>query len=238
MFKKATSIFTTPVPQKYNINNLISENNLTQMNLLVQDQLSTEINSGNCLSPPMFENDNESHNEENEQYQPSSSGAVDLSHATIHLTKLQILLVQQIVSGQQITNKLLTKLIMNNGEAKPQSIIRQKCSEHFILPAQSVAEVCDIEEKLQLSASRQLMISRLQQCEGRSQNDTTTLILRTLLTDPCASNYNFEGRNSGKHAFNDLIMFSIVLDVTMMKHPTGSEDVVRCRIKNWLRLAP
>lgn len=238
MFKKATSIFTTPVPQKYNINNLISENNLTQMNLLVQDQLSTEINSGNCLSPPMFENDNESHNEENEQYQPSSSGAVDLSHATIHLTKLQILLVQQIVSGQQITNKLLTKLIMINGEPKPQSTIRQKCSEHFILPAQSVAEVCDIEEKLQLSASRQLMISRLQQCEGRSQNDTTTLILRTLLTDPCASNYNFEGRNSGKHAFNDLIMFSIVLDVTMMKHPTGSEDVVRCRIKNWLRLAP
>ncbi|KAF0688010.1 DUF4806 domain-containing protein, partial [Aphis craccivora] len=52
------------------------------------------------------------------------------------------------------------------------------------------------------------------------------------------SSYNFEGRNSGKHAFKDLIIFSIVLDVTMMKHQTGSEDVVRCRIKNWLRLAP
>ncbi|XP_029348709.1 uncharacterized protein LOC115035148 [Acyrthosiphon pisum] len=104
---------------------------------------------------------------------------------------------------------------MSNGESKPQSTIRQKCSEHFILPAKSVAKVCDIEEKLQLSASRQLMISRLQQCGGRSQNDTTTLILRTLLTDHCASNYNFEGRNSGKHAFEDLIMFSIVLVVSV-----------------------
>ena len=27
------------------------------------DQLPTETNSDNCLSPPMFENDNESHNE-------------------------------------------------------------------------------------------------------------------------------------------------------------------------------
>lgn len=36
VFKKVTSIFTTPVPQKYNIDNSISENNLTQMNLLVQ----------------------------------------------------------------------------------------------------------------------------------------------------------------------------------------------------------
>lgn len=95
---------------------------------------------------------------ENEQYQPTSSEAVDLSHATIHLLQQQILLVQQIVRGQQITNKLLTKLIMSNGESKPQSTIRQKCSEHFILPAKSVAEVCDIEEKLQLSASRQLMV--------------------------------------------------------------------------------
>lgn len=89
---------------------------------------------------------------QNEQYQPSSSEAVDLSHATIHLLQQQILLVQQIVRGQQITNKVLTKLIMSNGESKPQSTIRQKCSEHFILPAKSVAEVCDIEEKLQLSA--------------------------------------------------------------------------------------
>jgi len=95
---------------------------------------------------------------QNEQYQPSSSEAVDLSHATIHLLQQQILLVQQIVRGQQITNKVLTKLIMSNGESKPQSTIRQKCSEHFILPAKSVAEVCDIEEKLQLSASRQLMV--------------------------------------------------------------------------------
>ena len=71
---------------------------------------------------------------ENEQYQPSSSGAVDFSHATIHL-------LQQIIQGQQMTNKLLTKLIMNNGESKPQSTIRQKCSEHFILPAKSIAEV-------------------------------------------------------------------------------------------------
>lgn len=88
---------------------------------------------------------------ENEQYQPSSFGAVDFSHATIHL-------LQQIIQGQQMTDKLLTKLIMNNGESKPQSTIRQKCTEHFILPAKSVAEVCDIEEKLQLSASRQLMV--------------------------------------------------------------------------------
>jgi len=58
---------------------------------------------------------------ENEQYQPSSSGAVDLSHATIHLLQQQILLVQQIVRGQQIINKLLTKLIMSNGESKPQA---------------------------------------------------------------------------------------------------------------------
>jgi len=37
VFKKVTSIFTTPVPQKYNKdNNSISENNLTQMNLHVQ----------------------------------------------------------------------------------------------------------------------------------------------------------------------------------------------------------
>eukprot|EP00102_Acyrthosiphon_pisum_P026207 XP_016663417.1 PREDICTED: uncharacterized protein LOC103310521 [Acyrthosiphon pisum] len=50
VFKKVTSIFTTPVPQKYNNdNNSISENNLTQMNLLVQDQLLTETNSDNCL---------------------------------------------------------------------------------------------------------------------------------------------------------------------------------------------
>jgi hypothetical protein len=53
-------------------------------------------------------------------------------------------------------------------------------------------------------------MSRLQQCGGRLQNDTITLILRTLLTNHCASNYNFEGRKSGKHAFRDLIMFSIV----------------------------
>ncbi|KAF0754202.1 DUF4806 domain-containing protein [Aphis craccivora] len=131
VFKKVTSIFTTPVPQEYNNDNSISENNLTQMNLLVQDQLPTGPNSDNCLSPPMFENDNESHNEENEQYQPSSSKAVDLSHATIHLLQQQILLVQQIVRGQQITNKLLTKLIMSNGESKPQSTIRQKCSEQI-----------------------------------------------------------------------------------------------------------
>uniref|UniRef100_A0A2S2QEZ1 Uncharacterized protein n=1 Tax=Sipha flava TaxID=143950 RepID=A0A2S2QEZ1_9HEMI len=128
------------------------------MNLLVQDQLPIETNSDNCLSPPMFENDNESHNEENEQYQLSSSRAVDLFHATIHLLQQQILLVQQIVRGQQIINKLLTKLIMSNGESKPLSAIGQKYSKHFILPAKSVAEVCDIEEKLQLSASRQLMV--------------------------------------------------------------------------------
>ena len=95
---------------------------------------------------------------ENEQYQPSLSGAVDFSHATIHLLQKQILLVQQIIEGQQMTNKLLTKLIMSNGESKAQSTIRQKCSEHFILPAKSIAEVCDVEEKLQLSASRQLMV--------------------------------------------------------------------------------
>ncbi|XP_029341618.1 uncharacterized protein LOC107884867 [Acyrthosiphon pisum] len=99
---------------------------------------------------------------------------LDFSHATIHLLQQQILLVQQIVRGQQMTDKLLTKLIMSNGDSKPQSTIRQKCSEHFILPAKSIAEVCDIEEKLQLSASRQLIINRLQQCGGRSQNDTTT----------------------------------------------------------------
>jgi len=29
----------------------------------IVDQLPTEMNSDNCLSPPMFENDNESHNE-------------------------------------------------------------------------------------------------------------------------------------------------------------------------------
>jgi hypothetical protein len=95
---------------------------------------------------------------ENEQYQLSSSRAVDLFHATIHLLQQQILLVQQIVRGQQIINKLLTKLIMSNGESKPLSAIGQKYSKHFILPAKSVAEVCDIEEKLQLSASRQLMV--------------------------------------------------------------------------------
>lgn len=33
-----------------------------------------------------------------------------------------------------------------------------KCFEHFILPAKSVSEVCRTEEKLQLSASRQLMV--------------------------------------------------------------------------------
>ncbi|KAF0709898.1 DUF4806 domain-containing protein, partial [Aphis craccivora] len=108
-----------------------------------------------------------------------------------------------------------------NSQSKPQSTITQKCFEHFILPAKSVAEVCDIEEKLQLSVDYSNM--------G---------LVRTLLTDHCASSYNFEGRNFGKHAFKDLIMFSIVLDVTMMKHLTGSEDVVICRIKNWLRLAP
>lgn len=39
VFKKVTSIFTAPewpVPQEYNNDNSISENNLTQMNLLVQ----------------------------------------------------------------------------------------------------------------------------------------------------------------------------------------------------------
>jgi len=66
---------------------------------------------------------------------------VDFSHATIHLLQQQILLVQQIVQDQQITNKLLTKLIMSNGESKLQSTIRQKCSEHFILPAKSIAEM-------------------------------------------------------------------------------------------------
>ncbi len=29
------------------------------------------------------------------------------------------------------------------------------------------------------------------------------------------SSYNFEGRNSGKHAFKDLIIFSIVLGKTI-----------------------
>jgi len=70
--------------------------------------------------------------------------SLDLSHATIHLLQQQILLVQQIVRGQQITDKLSTKLIMSNGESKPQSTIRKKYSEHFILPAKSVAEVYDI----------------------------------------------------------------------------------------------
>jgi hypothetical protein len=44
---------------------------------------------------------------ENEQYPPSSPGTVDLSHTTIHLLQQKILLVQQIVRGQQIINKLL-----------------------------------------------------------------------------------------------------------------------------------
>lgn len=78
---KATSIFTTPVPLKHNSEK--DSNNVTQINLEVQgtysiiyvvnkfltdlsiniDQIQTEINSDNCLSPPMFANDNESHNE-------------------------------------------------------------------------------------------------------------------------------------------------------------------------------
>jgi len=80
---------------------------------------------------------------------------VDLSHNTIHLLQQQIVLVQQILRGQQVTNTLLKTLVMSNGESKT---LGQKFFEHFILPAKSVADVCVIEEKLQLPSSRQLMV--------------------------------------------------------------------------------
>jgi hypothetical protein len=88
---------------------------------------------------------------ENEQYQPSSPGVMDLSHTTIHLLQQKILLVQQIVRGQQITNKLLTKLIISNGESNPN---QQSDNNILNISFYLLNLVCDIEIKLQLSASR------------------------------------------------------------------------------------
>lgn len=101
-------------------------------------------------------------------------------------------------------------------------------------------------------------VKRLRQCGGKNISETTAMLLRTVMTDQCATFYNHEGKNNKKLSFRELkiheVLIGIViislykqtfklnyvfffLDVTLFSHGDETEHLILQKIKNWLRLA-
>lgn len=59
-------------------------------------------------------------------------------------------------------------------------------------------------------------MKRLRQCGGKSVCETTTILLRTIMTDECATFYNYEGKNNKKLSFKDLNIHEILIGIIII----------------------
>ncbi|KAJ8974465.1 hypothetical protein NQ317_016316 [Molorchus minor] len=100
------------------------------------------------------------------------------------------------------------------------------------LPVDTIYNLKILDEFLRAnSETRELLCSYLSSLGGKDVTNKTNRILKYLLSDDVAKNYNFYGKRTEKEAFCNLILCSTVVRAVKMKDPTASDKEVEDGIK-------
>ncbi|XP_077491971.1 uncharacterized protein LOC144102625 [Amblyomma americanum] len=103
-----------------------------------------------------------------------------------------------------------------------------------VMVATSLEKLADIEEVLADKDQRALLIRKLALIGGETTDETTKLIMKTLVKTPVALRYTLEGRGE-KQSFKNLRLYSAIVAAVQRRIPTATIEGINNRVAAFLR---
>ncbi|XP_059415412.1 uncharacterized protein LOC132151325 isoform X1 [Carassius carassius] len=130
------------------------------------------------------------------------------------------------IKGQVRQNTLLLQAIMRRENAA------EVVNEEFQFPLRSMAGIKDLEDRLSNRDTQRSLTRYLTSLGGTSAKDIVHRIMREIITNELANNFNWQGRGQ-KSPFSTLLLAKVVIDAAKKQ---GAKVVeAEEKIKTWLK---
>ncbi|XP_077508613.1 uncharacterized protein LOC144119999 [Amblyomma americanum] len=103
-----------------------------------------------------------------------------------------------------------------------------------VMVATSLEKLADIEEVLADKDQRALLVRKLALIGGETTDETTRLIMKTVVKTPVALRYTLEGRGE-KQSFKNLRLYSAIVAAVQRRIPTATIEGINNRVAAFLR---